>query len=659
VHARVIVIAAVVCLGTGSLRADVLLNNMFGDHMVLQQGIRNKVWGKADPGEAVTVTLGGQTHTTTAGADGSWHLFLDSVVEYGGPHTLIVKGKNTITFNDVLIGEVWLCSGQGNMQKSVLQSTDGDLVIAQAKSPSIRLLSVPPLGTQEPQWTFQGTWKVCSPDAVRDFSAVGYLFGRQLNETLGVPIGLIDNAWSGSTAEAWVSRDVLATDNSFEPLLKWWHKKEAAGKGASTSGRPANNHDSANDRPDPEIVQFSALDGNARPGNAYCGVLKPSVGYGIRGVIWYQGESHRNRAREYRRLFPALISSWRREWGLGDFPFYWAQHADFGSEQPEPVDSALAELREAQTATMKSLPNTGEAVLIDIGEGKELKPKDKAVVARRLARWALADTYKVPGVVARSPLYRAMEKQGSKLLLSFDNVDGNASAWRPFDVMEPRGFTIAGEDQKFHTARAAILPNGQITVESPAVPAPVAVRYAWADNPVCNMYSASGLPLTPFRTDSFPGLQETEWLLHDNGQNSTADAIVQVYRARLDTFALHGKRLEKASANNQLLLDEELLDKHMNDLSNIDTSKCPDEFTRAWEEYLLAYKQNIDRQKVNNRSVSLLIKAFKVVRTSGGSLIPEYENADAVEQAVGTAELKMKLVAKRHGVRFTDKSGSQ
>jgi sialate O-acetylesterase len=463
--------------------ADVSLNNMFGDHMVLQQGIKNKVWGKADPGEQVAVTLGGQTHSTAAAADGTWHVFLDPVKEYGGPHTLTVKGKNTVTFSDVLIGEVWVCAGQSNMQWSVNQSNDPDLEKAAAKFPNIRLISVPQVGTQEPQWNFNGKWAVCSPETVGNFSAVGYCFGRQLNQTLGVPVGLINNAWGGSAAEAWVKREKIVAHPTLKAIHDRWVKTESA------------------EKPDENQMK-----GNARPGNIHSGVLTPSIGYGIKGAIWYQGESNAGRAYQYRELFPFMIKSWREEWGLGDFPFYWVQLADFKAERAEPAESDWAELREAQTMTMKALPNTGEAVIIDIGEGKDIHPKNKQDVAKRLARWALAETYKVPGIAARSPLYKGMEKQGSKIVLSFDNVGTKAADWRPFDVAEPIGFTIAGADKKFVPAKAVILADGRIEVSSEAVAEPVAVRYAWADNPVCNMYSAAGLPLTPFRTDDFPGV---------------------------------------------------------------------------------------------------------------------------------------------------------
>ena len=475
-----LVALAIWSCGLVAARADVSLNNMFGDHMVLQQGIKNKVWGKADPGEAVTVTLGSQTHSTTAGTDGTWHVLLDPVMEYGGPHTLTVKGKNTVTFNDVLIGEVWVCAGQSNMQWGVGAVNDADIERAAAKFPNIRLISVPQVGTQEPQWNFKGRWAACTPVTVNGFSAVGYFFGRQLHQTLGVPVGLINNAWGGSVAEAWVKRDKLAAHPHLKSIHDRWVKIESA------------------EKPDE-----NQLKGNHRPGNIHSGVLSPSIGYGIRGVIWYQGESNSGRAHQYRELFPFVIKSWREEWGLGDFPFYWVQLADFQAEKPEPGDSEWAELREAQTMTLQAVPNGGEAVIIDIGEGKDIHPKNKQDVAKRLARWALAETYKVPGIVCRSPRYKTMEKQGAKIVLAFDDVTGG---WRPFDVAEPIGFTIAGADKKFVTAKAAISKDGRVEVWSDAVPEPVAVRYAWADNPVCNMYSAAGLPLTPFRTDDFPGM---------------------------------------------------------------------------------------------------------------------------------------------------------
>ncbi len=503
------------CLVVFGVRADVSLNNMFGDHMVLQQGIHNRVWGTAAAGEAVTVAFAGQSHGATADAGGRWEVLLDPVAEYGGPHALTVTGKNTITFNDVMIGEVWICSGQSNMQWAVNQANDPDLEKAAANFPAIRFVSVPQVGTQEPQANFEGRWQICSPATVGDFSAVGYFFGRQLHQTLGVPVGLIDNAWGGSAAEAWVQREKIAAHPTLNAIHDRWMKMEAAmpaamqefekkladwkaaERQAKADGKPA---------PKPPTSPDGPMKGNQRPGNIHAGVLTPSIGYGIRGVIWYQGESNAGRAHQYRTLFPAMIESWREEWKLADnhdFPFFWVQLADFKAEAAEPGESDWAELREAQTMTLDALPNVGQAVIVDLGEGKDIHPRNKQDVAKRLARWALAETYGREGIACRSPRYQAMEKEGTRVLLSFTDVAGG---WRPFDVAEPVGFTVAGSDRKFVPAQAEIQKDGRIAVWSDAVAEPVAVRYAWADNPVCNMYSAAGLPLTPFRTDDFPGV---------------------------------------------------------------------------------------------------------------------------------------------------------
>ena len=498
-----------------TLLADVSLNNLFGDHMVLQQGIQNKIWGKADPGEKIAVSIAGQSHATVAKKDGAWSVQLDAIMEYGGPHTLTVAGNNTQMFQDVLIGEVWVCSGQSNMQWPVRQATDADLAIATADLGQIRLISVPQVGTQEPQWNFKGEWAVCSPENVGDFSAVGFFFGRQLHQTLDVPVGLIDNAWGGSACEAWIDRNLLSSDDRFKPLLDRWTKtesempealkvyekklelwKQALDKAKAEKKSPPR-------RPrHPDLL----LTGNSRPGNIYCGVLAPTIGYGMKGTIWYQGESNASRAVQYRELFPFMIESWRNEWELGDFPFYWVQLADFRDEKPAPAESEWAELREAQTMTLKKLDNTGEAVIIDLGEGKDIHPRNKIDVAKRLARLALAETYSIPGISCRSPQFESMQKNGNRLTLTFAHVEPKASGWRPFDVREPVGFTIADSSKTFVDAQARILADGRIEVWSETVSNPVAVRYAWADNPVCNMYSAPGLPLTPFRTDDFPSI---------------------------------------------------------------------------------------------------------------------------------------------------------
>ncbi len=506
---------ASVLAATKSATADVRLPAIFTDHMVLQQGQENRIWGWADPGEEVTVSIDGAMHKTAAGKDGRWQTRLQSlaVLPPGKSLTLTVQGKNAIEVRDVLVGEVWICSGQSNMAFSVAQATDGDLETKTANFPRMRLISVPQVGTQQPQDDFRGKWEVCTPDAAAQFSAVGYFFGRQLHQTLDVPIGLIDNAWGGSACEAWIRRDILEADAKYAPLLERWaqiektfdaEKEQAAYQVKLKEWREVAAKARAERKQPPPQPRFNnTLVGNHRPANIYCGVLKPTIGYGIRGAIWYQGESNAPRAYQYRELFPLMIQSWREEWGQGDFPFYFVQLADFRAEKSEPVESDWAELREAQTMTLSRLPNTGQAVITDLGEGKDIHPKNKQDVAKRLARWALARDYGFSGLEYRSPEYKSMEKQGSKIVVTLDHVGGGLA---PFDFAELTGFTIAGADKKFVSAQAKLIGADKIEVSSDAVAEPAAVRYAWADNPVCNLYSKEGLPVTPFRTDDWPGV---------------------------------------------------------------------------------------------------------------------------------------------------------
>ena len=490
-------------LTPSTAHADVKLPALFGSHMVLQQGIGDRVWGWAEPGEQVTVAISAQTKSAKAAADGSWAVTLDPLPA-GGPHTITVKGKNTLTLEDVLVGEVWICSGQSNMQWDVQASNDADLESLSAKFPKIRLISVPQVGTQEPQKDFKGEWELCTPETVKGFSGVGVFFGRQLHQTLDVPVGLIDDSWGGSACEAWIRRDILAADAKYKPLLDSWAERETPFEKSLVEWKVAAAKATAEGKsPPPQPKDASGqMFGNARPGNIYNGVLKPTIGYGVKGAIWYQGESNAGRAYQYRDLFPLMIKSWRDEWGIGDFSFYWVQLADFMAEKPEPLDSAWAELREAQTLTINRLPNAGQAVIIDIGEGQDIHPRNKLDVAKRLARWALARDYGVK-IEHQSPTYKSMEKQGNKIVVTLEKVGGGL---RAFDVAQPKGFAIAGADRKFVWAQAKIAGPDKVEVWADSIADPAAVRYAWADNPVVNLYSREGLPVTPFRTDDWPGV---------------------------------------------------------------------------------------------------------------------------------------------------------
>lgn len=482
-----------------ALRAELKLPAIIGDHMVLQQKLANPIWGWDTPGTKVTVTFAGQTHTATAGADGRWTVKLAAVPANATPQTLAIAGSSKREIKDVLVGEVWMCSGQSNMQWSMAQTYTGDIEGARAKRPYIRIISVPQVGTQELKTDFKGQWEVATPENVKQFSAIGYLYGRTLHDVLEVPVGLIDNAWGGSAAQAWIRRETIAKDARFKLLMDETAKRETDFSTDAAQGRwkEAADKAKAEKKAAPQSPQ-QWLAGNARPGNIFAGVVNPTLGYGIKGVIWYQGESNAGRAYEHAELFPFLIEQWRKDQGQGDFSFYWVQLADYLAELAQPGDSTWAELRETQTKTLR-LPNTGQAVIIDVGEGRDIHPRNKYDVATRLVRWALVKDYgmKFP---YRSPEFKSLAVEGNKATVT---IDCFGSTLRTFDVNEPRGFAVCGEDRKWHWATGRVIAPDKVEVSSPDVPAPIAVRYAWADNPVCNLFSADGLPVTPFRTDNF------------------------------------------------------------------------------------------------------------------------------------------------------------
>lgn len=492
-----------------SLHAKLELPAIIGDHMVLQQKQANRIWGWDTPGTKVTVTFADQSQSATAGTDGAWSVQLPTGAASAKPQTLVIAGSSKREIRDVLVGEVWICSGQSNMAWTLSQVWKGDIEAAASKLPHVRLIKVPNVGTQELQKDFRGQWRAATPDTVKTFSAIGFFYGRYLHQILGVPVGLIDNAWGGSAAEAWIRRTTIERDPRFKPLMETTAKREAdlqSEKGRADFERAKTEWKAEAEKAKaakkaPPRAPTDYLAGNSRPGNIFAGVVHPTLGYGIKGVIWYQGESNTGRAHEYTELFPFMIEQWRQEWGQGDFPFYWVQLADYLAEKTnanESVKSTWAELREAQTKTLR-LPNTGQAVIIDIGEGRDIHPRNKHDVAARLVRWALVKDYglKFP---YRSPEFKSVAFDGNKATVTLDCF---GSSLRPFDVEEARGFTICGEDKVWRWAQGKIVAPDRVVVWSDDVAKPIAVRYAWADNPVCNLFSSDGLPVTPFRTDDF------------------------------------------------------------------------------------------------------------------------------------------------------------
>jgi sialate O-acetylesterase len=651
--------ASLLLLILAPAKADVRVPALIGDNMVLQQGRRVRVWGWAEPGERVTVTFRGEKATATADARGRWEVSTGPH-KAGGPFELTVAGRNTLTFRNVLVGEVWVCSGQSNMEWSLVNAQDGAKESAAADYPFIHLFTVTKKTSATPLEDVEGRWVVTTPKEAAQFSAVGYFFGRELHKRLNVPVGLIHTSWGGTPAEAWTSRAVLAADPTLKPILERydrqltdlprlqreyeaaqaeWARKymtEDAGNKGEAEGYAKPGFDAAVwkgmrlpqfwesagldvdgvvwFRREVEVPAFWAgkdltlklgaiddfdttyfngervgstgadtpnawvalreyrvpgslvragrntvavrvydrmggggfgggemslapvgaakadavtLDGEwsykeeatvpsrridwgsqpQAPGPAnpnsptvlYNAMLAPLTPYAIRGAIWYQGESNAGRAYQYRVLFPAMIRDWRAAWGEGDFPFYFVQLANWKARPQDSIDSEWAELREAQTLTLRT-PHTGMAVTIDIGNPEDIHPRNKLDVGLRLARWALADTYGMR-LEKSGPLYDSFKVEGDKVRISFKHAGGLKTR----DGAAPAGFYVAGADRRFVPAEARI-EKGEVVAWSKDVPAPVAVRYAWADNPTVNVYNSDDLPASPFRTDDWPGV---------------------------------------------------------------------------------------------------------------------------------------------------------
>jgi sialate O-acetylesterase len=507
-HLTILTLCSLTAAFSPAARADIRLPSIIGDNMVLQGDDTVRIWGWADPNEEIAVNVSWRPSAwkIQAGDNGKW-MFKMLAPEAGGPYEMTLKGKNTITLKNILVGEVWIGSGQSNMQMAVRSAANAEQEIAAATYPKIRLFSVERKVAEKPQDNCTGKWVECSPETVGDFSAAAYYFGRELHKELNVPVGLIHTSWGGTPAESWASPSTLEDDATFEPIVARY--KEALA-----------NYPKAKKEYDEKLEQWkkdvekAKADGTkapARPSEPlgpnnpwapaglYNAMVAPLVPYAIRGAIWYQGESNAGRAYQYRELFPAMIRSWRKAWPQGDFPFLFVQLANYMQTKDEPGESAWAELREAQLMTLE-LPDTGMAVIIDIGEANDIHPKNKQDVGKRLALWALA-RIRDENMVYSGPLYKSMDRKDNKIILRFNHVGGGLVAK---DGGPLKGFAIAGSDHKFVWADARI-EGDTVVVSSDKVPEPTAVRYAWADNPVCNLYNKAGLPASPFRTDTWAG----------------------------------------------------------------------------------------------------------------------------------------------------------
>ncbi len=509
-------VLAVLMIGmSGSVAlAEVRPHALFSDHMVLQQGVPINVWGTAKPGEKISVKLGRQEAPATADDKGKWSARLDAM-KPGEPLTMTISAENTVTFKNVAVGEVWIASGQSNMAWPVRASTNAAKEIAEANHPGIRLFTVPHVVAGKPQTHIQGSWSVCSPQTVGDFSAVAYFFGRDLHKAIKVPVGLINTSWGGTPAEAWTSMPVLESDPGFKSILdnwaanfqkypsaveahlrtygdsvrKWVESADAADAAGELVGPP----------PKPDLPVHPRTSPH-RPAGLYNAMIHPLLAYPIKGAIWYQGESNAGRAFQYRTLFPAMIRNWRDDWKVGEFPFLFVQLAPYQRQPDNPPPGTWPELREAQLLTMLKVPNAAMAVITDVGEEKDIHPKLKQPVGARLALAARALGYGEK-IEYSGPIYKEMKRDGDRIVLSFDRLGGGLVAkGNPL-----KGFTIAGADRKFINAGAEIA-GDTVVVSSPQVAEPVAVRYGWANCPEVNLWNKADLPASPFRTDDWPML---------------------------------------------------------------------------------------------------------------------------------------------------------
>jgi len=648
-HIRRITLALVlfVVALSNALAADQnpFVHPLFSDHMVLQRRVQAPIWGWAEPGEQIVVSLAHQMALAKADASGRWEVKLGPF-NPGGPHELKISGQETVVFKDVMIGDVWLCSGQSNMEWPVRASNNPDTEIAAAKYPNIRLYTVPKLVSPSPVSTIAANWEVCSPASIADFSAVGYFFGRELHQELNVPIGLIDSSWGGTIAEAWTSAGALndladfreavadvelwaeeanetasgydqkvaewwvdndpgsktggkwsdaAQDDSRWPQMalpvlweeaglkgfdgivwfrktftvpeRWggddlmlhlakiddadstyvnghlvggvnnWNQNRAyrvpasvlvAGEntiairvldtsgGGGIHGAPNDMYVKSADTskvgaqplsgwwkyqaasPLSELEPFPTRRGRSPNVSTvlYNGMIAPLLPYAIKGATWYQGESNASRPIQYRTLLPTMIEDWRTRFGVGDFPFLIVQLANFMARDDKPTNKDWAALREAQSLTAENDPQTGLAVIIDIGEANDIHPRNKQDVGKRLALAARKIGHD-HDIVSSGPQYRSMLVSGQSIALSFDHV-GSGLVAKGGGTLE--GFAIAGSNGKYVWADAEIS-GDRVIVSAPSVKSPVSVRYAWANNPACNLYNQEGLPAIPFRTD--------------------------------------------------------------------------------------------------------------------------------------------------------------
>jgi len=452
------------------------LPSFFSDNMVLQQNENVSIWGSDNPNVNITVSTNwgwGVQSTTKSDENGKWKIKI-MTPSAGGPYTIMINGSNEIKLNNIMIGEVWLCSGQSNMEMPVRGFPNSPVngsneVILNSKNSNIRLFHTNRAASLTPMEDVNGKWTEAEPKTVAYFSAVAYFFGKKLNDVIDVPIGLIVSSWGGANAETWTDAQTLSQFNEIELPT--------------------------------ELPKYNSR--QQSPTLLYNGMINPFVGFNIKGVIWYQGESNRHRPEQYKKLFPEMIKGWRKNWGQGDFPFYFVQIAPYYYKTG--VNSTF--IRESQLYAMQTVVYTGMAVATDIGECDQIHPAEKEKIGNRLAYWALAKDYGIEGVAFSGPVYKSMEvTEDNKITLTFDYAERGLTTFK----QELKGFQIAGEDKVFYKALTKIKRNGIVFVWSDKVPNPVAVRYAFDNCVDANLFNVAGLPASSFRTDNWDKVKKSE-----------------------------------------------------------------------------------------------------------------------------------------------------
>lgn len=496
------VLAALALLPLVAL-ADVSLPKLISDGVVFQRDRPIRLWGEADPGEKIEVHLAGRAGHATTALDRRWSLELDAMPA-GGPYLLAVRGNNRLEVKDVCVGEVWVASGQSNMEWPLRDTISAADEIATSANASIRIFKVKRTVSDEPQTDVSGEWRAASPGTAGSFTAIGYYYAKFLQTRLGVPIGIVDSTWGGTPAAAWTPRGELERNAEFRGFLTRFEEacrvfpeknpgylEKLRAWEAASGPRPTRQQWRA--RPPQPVGPGHP----STPASLFNGMIAPLTPLRIRGVIWYQGESDATRAATYRRLFPVLIESWRREWREPALPFLYVQLANYIADRDTAAGSPWAELREAQALTLR-LPQTGMAVAIDIGEAEDIHPRNKREVGHRLSLLARAQIYG-ESLDPHGPILSNATREGATWRLRFAHAAGGLKA---NDGGQLRGFTIAGEDRQFVPAEARI--EGDVVIVAGPIAAPVAVRYAWAENPTATLVNSAGLPAAPCRTDDWP-----------------------------------------------------------------------------------------------------------------------------------------------------------